>query len=170
MGERTSGLNGSSRASIEELGSEIASVREELDTLLGELDRRRHEALDMPLQLRRHARGVSVAAASVVAVVTAGVWMAASRRRRRRRWPDRWQDQAEALRHAFSRMTAHPERVAVESNPSLVRKLLAAAATAAVASLVKKVLERGISQAMDAAPAPPPVARRQPTYVAEEAI
>jgi hypothetical protein len=67
-------------------------------------------------------------------------------------------------------MTAHPERVAVESNPSLVRKLLAAAATAAVASLVKKVLERGISQAMDAAPTPPPVARRQPTYVAEEAI
>jgi hypothetical protein len=48
MGERTSGLNGSSRASIEELGSEIASVREELDTLLGELDRRRHEALDTP--------------------------------------------------------------------------------------------------------------------------
>ena len=168
MGERTSSLNGSSRASIDELGSEIAGVREELDTLLGELDRRRHEVLDVPLQLRRHALGASVTVAGIAALATAGVWRIMARRRRRRFWPDRWQDHAEALSHAVSRMRAHPERVAIEPSPSLTRKLVGAAATAAVASLVKKLLERGIEQAIDTPPARRVV--REPTYVAEEAM
>jgi hypothetical protein len=166
MGERTSGLNGASRATIDDLGGDVAGVREELDTLLGELDRRRHEALDVPLQLRRHARAASVAALAIAALAAAGVWRAMARRRRRRYWPDRWQDQAEALRHALARITAHPERVAVEPSPSLTRKLIGAAATAAVASLVKKLLERGIEQAIDT---PPRQAVRQP-YVTEEAV
>jgi hypothetical protein len=167
MGERTSGLNGSSRASIDELGSEIAGVREELDTLLGELDRRRHEALDMPLQLRRHATAATVGAVAIAGVVGLGVWRVMARRRRRRYWPDRWQDHAEALRDALSRMRAHPERVAVEPSPSLPRKLIGAAATAAVASLVKKLLERGIEQAIHT---PPQRAVRTPTYAAEEKV
>jgi hypothetical protein len=57
MGERTPGLetnsDASPRAVVEELGSEVAGVREELDTLLAELDRRRHEVFDVRLQLRR---------------------------------------------------------------------------------------------------------------------
>ena len=38
-----------------ELGEEIVAVRQDLDMLLAEADRRRHEVMDVRLQLRRHA-------------------------------------------------------------------------------------------------------------------
>jgi hypothetical protein len=37
-----------------ELGEEIVAVREDLDVLLAEADRRRHEVMDGRLQLQRH--------------------------------------------------------------------------------------------------------------------
>jgi hypothetical protein len=78
MDERTPGLethsDASPRAVVEELGSEVAGVREELDTLLGELDRRRHDALDVRLQLRRHAVGAGLTAFALLATATGSVW------------------------------------------------------------------------------------------------
>jgi hypothetical protein len=50
------------RETAQELGGEIAAVRSELDVLVAELDRRRHEALDLGLQVRRHAPGIAVTA------------------------------------------------------------------------------------------------------------
>jgi hypothetical protein len=47
-------------------------------------------------------------------------------------------------------MTEHPERVA--SEPTIPGKILTAAANAAVAALVKKLLERGITRLADARP------------------
>jgi hypothetical protein len=147
MGERTPGLETNSAASpravVEELGSEVAGVREELDTLLAELDRRRHEALDVRLQLRRHAVGAGLTAFALLATATGSVWLTLWRRQRR----DRLGAKASRLRSAIARMTAHPERVAAE--PTVGRTIAMAAANAAVAGLVKKLLERKLERLLD---------------------
>jgi hypothetical protein len=134
MGERTPGLeinsdartdHASPRAAVEELGSEIAGVREELDTLLSELDRRRHEALDVPLHLRRHAVGAGLTAFALVATAAGSVWLTHWRGRRRARLKAK----AGRFYHALSRMTEPPERVATES--TIPAKIVTAAASAA---------------------------------------
>jgi len=132
------------RAAVQELGSEVAEVREDLDALLGELDRRRHEALDLPLQLRRHAFGASLTTVALVAAAAGSVWLAMWRRQRRQRLGAR----ARRLREALYRMTESPERVATE--PSVAVKIAVAAANAAVAMLVKRGLERGVRHLMEA--------------------
>jgi hypothetical protein len=152
MGERTPGLdtgsnsapNPAPRAAAEALGGEIAVVREELDTLLGELDRRRHEALDVPLQVRRHALGASLTLLALVITAAGSVWLTVWHRRRTERLGAR----AGRLRQAISRMTEHPERVAAE--PTTTGKIALAAANAAVATLVKKLLEVAVQRLMDA--------------------
>jgi hypothetical protein len=50
--------------------------------------------------------------------------------------------------HALSRMTEHPERVAAE--PTILAKIVTTAASAAVAALAKKLLERAVVRVMDA--------------------
>jgi hypothetical protein len=148
MGERTTGLGTNSHARprtvVEELGSEVAGVREELDTLVAELDRRRHEMFDVRLQLRRHAVGAGLTAFALVATAAGGVWLTHLRRRRRARLTAK----AGRFYHALSRMTEHPERVATES--TIPTKIATAAASAAVAALVKKLLERAAVKVLDA--------------------
>ena len=133
------GAPGVTRDTVHELGSEVAHVRDELDVLLGELDRRRYEVLDVPLQLRRHAlgAGLTVLAFTLAAAGSGGltIW------RRQRR--ERIRARTGRLSQAIARMTEHPERVAAE--PTIAAKIVTAAASAAVAALVKKLLERGIT-------------------------
>ena len=143
------------RVTAEELGGEIVVVRGELDTLLGELDRRRHDALDLPLQLRRHARGASLSVLALVITAAASVWLRGRRRQRR----ERLGAQAGRLRLALGRMTEHPERVAAE--PTVVEKIFTAAASAAMAALVKKVLEGALERIMQATAEPPAVPPRR---------
>jgi hypothetical protein len=147
------------RAMTEALGSEIAVVRGELDGLFAELDRRRHEALDVRHQLSHHALGAGLTLLALVATAAAGVWLGIWRHRRRSRVLAR----VGRLQHAFARMTEHPERVAAE--PTIAGKIATAAANAAVATLVKKLLERGVQSVLDQRPsadaaAPRPVAGR----------
>ena len=77
---------------VRALGDEIDEVRERLDALVGELDRRRHAVLDWRRQLRRHALGLSMGALGLVALAGAGAalravgFSAATRMRRRFRW------------------------------------------------------------------------------------
>jgi hypothetical protein len=73
---------------VHALGREITEVRERLDTLVDELDRRRHAALDWRGQLRRHALGLAMTALGLAALVSAGLALragafSASRTRRR---------------------------------------------------------------------------------------
>jgi hypothetical protein len=131
------------RATVETLGNEIAVVRAELDSLLAELDRRRHEALNLRLQLRRHALGATVTGLAFVGTAAGFVWLSAWRRRRQ----DRLSARAGRLRQALSRMIEHPERAAAE--PTIVGKIAAAAASAGVAALIKKLLERGVERLLD---------------------
>ena len=125
------------------LGGEIALVRYELDELLAELDRRRHELFDVRAQLRRHALGATLTGIAFLGTVSVGVWLGVLRQRRRSRLTAR----AGRLRHALARMTEHPERVAAE--PTIPGKIVAAAASAAAAALVKKLLERGVQRVLE---------------------
>ena len=156
MGEGTSGVEMSTekradeptpRAITERLSTEIGVVRAELDGLVAELDRRRHDALDVRLQLRRHSLGATLTMLALMTTAAGGIWLGAWRHRRRARLTG----QAGQLRQAISRMTEHPERVAAE--PTMAGKVVTAAASAAVASLVKKLLERGVQRLLDQQPA-----------------
>src|SRR5262249_61643726 len=113
MGEGTSRVGHDTpnpRATARELGVEIAAVRYELDELLAELDRRRHELFDVRLQLRRHALGATLTTLAFVATAAAGVGLSVWRQRRR----ERLTAQAGRLRYAIARMREHPERVPAE--------------------------------------------------------
>jgi hypothetical protein len=127
------------RDTVHELGNEVAHARDELDVLLGEFDRRRHEVLDVPLQLRRHALGAGLTVLAFTLAAAGSVGLTIWRRRR----GERVRARAGRLSQAIARMTEHPERVAAE--PTIPAKILTAAASAAVAALVKKLLERGVT-------------------------
>ena len=142
------------RDTVHELGNEVAHVRDDLDVLLGELDRRRHEVLDVPLQLRRHALGVGLTVLAFTLAAAGSVGLTMWRRRRRRRLRAR----AGRLSQAIARMTEHPERVATE--PTIRAKIVTAAVSAVAAALVKKLLERGVTALANGqpdCPATPPV-------------
>jgi hypothetical protein len=133
------GAPGVTRDTVHELGSEVAHVRDELDVLLGEFDRRRHEVLDVPLQPRGHALGAGLTVLAFALVAAGSVRLTTWRRQRRKRIRAR----TGRLSQAIARMTEHPERVAAE--PTIPAKIVTAAASAAVAALVKKRLERGVT-------------------------
>lgn len=156
MGEGTGRLNGSHasengrerenaepREAAQALGGEIATVRSELDVLVAELDRRRHNALNLELQVRQHALGLALTAVAFVGAATGVVWFGLWRTRQRRR-PTA---QGSRLREAVSRMVAHPERVATD--PSMMSKIMTAAVNAALASVIKKTLERVVNQMLE---------------------
>ena len=136
---------GNSEASLQEstrqLDGEIASLREELAGLVAELDRRRHELLDVKLQARRHALGMALTSVALLATASGFVWLGTWHSRRRRTTLSR----VGRLREAISRMIDRPERVAAE--PGVPARILTAAANAAVATAIKKMLERGFQRA-----------------------
>jgi len=118
---------------------EIAALRGDLGDLVGELDRRRHEALDVRLQIRRHPLlaasvvGVlALAAGGLVAVVVAG-------RRRRSRPVER----ARALRRALGRMARHPEEF--HRKPGVAERLAVSALTVAATTLARRVIEQRVA-------------------------
>jgi len=146
MGERATGLDGTSvrsgtatdaaspRDQARRLEGEISRLREELSELVAELDRRRHELLDVKLQLRRHALEATLTVVTLVGSAAGLVWLRIWRARRRRTILSR----AHRLGEAAARMIDRPERVAVE--PTIPEKIAAAAATAAVATVIRKGL------------------------------
>ena len=64
---------------------DIDRLRGRLDGMVGELDRRRHEALDVRLQLRRHATAVATVGVVAAVIVVGGfvAWRNARRRQDR---------------------------------------------------------------------------------------
>lgn len=186
MGERTTGLgertraldasvtatNGaggdadSPRETVRLLEGQITALREELGELVAELDRRRHEALDVKLQVRRHARGITLTSVALVGAAAGFVWLNVWLSRRRQRFGAR----VGRFQHAVSRMIERPERVAAE--PTVTMRIIAAAANAAAATLIKKVLERVVQRTMErrrlaasdmSSPARPPARPKSPT-------
>ena len=145
MGERTGSLDLRSKDehraelaapgdAVRQLGAEIAALREELSGLVAELDRRRHDMLDLKLQARRHALGVTATVASLIGAAAGVVWVGIWRSRRRQTLLSR----ARRLGEAVGRMADQPDRVAAEQ--PVLGKIVTAAATAAVATMIKRIL------------------------------
>ena len=73
----------SPRETVRQLDGEITRLREELSGLVAELDRRRHEALDIKLQVKRHWPETILTAAALLTAGAGLVWLAGWRSRRR---------------------------------------------------------------------------------------
>jgi hypothetical protein len=125
------------RETARQLDSEIAALREELSALVAELDRRRHEALDVRLQVKRHGLELALTGAALIAAASGFVWLKSRRSRRRAGW----RGQLERLRDAVT-----PSRKAADraQGPRAVTSILTAAANAGVAAVIKKGLERAL--------------------------
>jgi hypothetical protein len=134
MGEGTAGVS-KREAEIER---EIEDVRKRLDKSLAELDRRRHELMDVKLQVSKHPQAVIIAGGAVVLLVGA-VWLAA---RNSRREPEPVQ-KARRFRWAAARAVEHPERVARE--PPLWEKIAATVGTTVAVTLTKRLLDRALA-------------------------
>ena len=120
MGEgttRVANTNGSA-ARVRELGHETETTLQELDELVSELDRRRHQAFDWRLQVRRHARALALLGVGVVVVVGVGVSVARSRRQHTlaARLAE-LADRGERLRQALGRIIDDPDRLAPKEKP-----------------------------------------------------
>jgi hypothetical protein len=135
MGE---GADRVSAPAPEAVAGDIDRLRGELGRLVSELDRRRHEALDVRLQVRRHPL-VAVAVAAAAAAVLGGVIALAVRRRRRRHDPVR---RAREVRGALGRLLDHPDRVAAET--TLTDKILGAAGVVAAGALARRLVDRAL--------------------------
>ena len=122
----------------EAVASDIDRLRGELGRLVSELDRRRHEALDVREQMRRHPL-VTVAVAAAAAAVLGGLVAFALRQRRRRHDPVH---RAREVRGALARLLDHPDRVAAET--TLTDKILGAAGVVAAGALARRVVDRAL--------------------------
>ena len=141
MGERTNGVSpadGQAGASGR-IDREISTLRQELGDLVGELDRRRREAFDLRLQLRRHPVVASVAGLALAALLGGAVAALLYDARRKRRAGYK----ARQLKVAVRRMVRHPERVG-RGGPPPSEKIVAAVVTTAATLLVKRALERAV--------------------------
>jgi hypothetical protein len=128
MGEGSSRMNGSGdEPEPAEIEDQIVDIRAELDDLVVELDRRRHDAFDWRRQLVRHRRKIAIAAGVVALAVVGGV---ALRRRHRHGTVER----ARGLLHALDLLSRDPDALDRALRPhrpdALARSLLAAAGAA----------------------------------------
>ena len=87
-------MNAGGEGNVGRVSGEIESLRGELGALIGELDRRRHEAFDLGLQVRRHPVAVAVAAATLALAVGGLIALVVAGRRRRQRPAQKVKDTA----------------------------------------------------------------------------
>jgi prefoldin subunit 5 len=124
-----------------EIEREIESVRMRLDRSLAELDRRRHQLMDVKLQVRKHPQAVMIAGGVVVLLVGVG-WLAARSAHKAAEDPRR---RAKRLKKATRRAMEHPERVA--QNPPLWQKIAASVGTTIAVAVTKRLLDRALQDA-----------------------
>jgi hypothetical protein len=141
MGEGADRVSATGEETVGRVSGEIDSLRGELGALVGELDRRRHEAFDLGLQARRHPVVAAIAAATLALAIGGLIALAVGTRRRRRRPSVR----ARETRRALARLLDHPDRVAAE--PTVAHKAVAAAAAAAAATLARRLIQRQVAPA-----------------------
>jgi hypothetical protein len=134
--------NGSPRAAdVGRVAGEIDVLRHELGGLVSELDRRRQEALDVRLQVRRHPILVA-SVVTVAALLVGGAIALVVREARERRKPTR---RARDVKDAFSRLLEHPREVA--SQPSVGNKIATAVGVLVATTVAKRLLERSVPPA-----------------------
>jgi hypothetical protein len=138
MGSTTVELTGSDeREEPEELEREVEDIRENIDDIVTELDRRKDELFDWKLQAQKHKVLLLAVAASCLVGFSLTVGLGVARRRRRNRFFAR----AGRLRDALARMIEHPELVA-QPQPGVGKRALTAAVGAAVGALAKALVRQ----------------------------
>ncbi|HXU03807.1 MAG TPA: hypothetical protein VN903_22735 [Polyangia bacterium] len=130
----------SAHAEVEQLEHDVDLIRTNLGELVGELNQRRHDALDLRLQFQRHAGRVILVGAALIAMVAGGIMLAIARSRHRRSLRGRATRLGQALRRAL----AHPEHLA-ERRPSVARKIAAAGGGAMASAFGKRLASRLVS-------------------------
>jgi hypothetical protein len=125
-------------AKIEE---KVEQLRDHLGGIAGELDRRRHEAFDLKLQLRRHGTAIGLTAVAMLAVVGGSIAVGAWTHARRQRLMSK----AHRLRAALARAIAHPDDVA-RTSPSVGKKALSAILSATAAVLARTAAQRLVAR------------------------
>jgi hypothetical protein len=118
--------------SARELDAEVAQLRDELTELIAELDRRRHELLDVKGQVRRHPWSVGLTG---LAMSAAAIGAIALHRRR---------GQGRGLSAVRARHRAPRSEPALRE-PTLLQRMLGAAGSTAAVYLVRAGLTRVIS-------------------------
>jgi len=134
---------------VGELGGEITEVRHRLDSLVVELDRRRHNATDWKRHLRRHAGSLAIGAVAVAAALATPLAIARTRARRRRILgvrPAVVRQRAHRLAHTLIRATRPPDRreapAVLGVGGSTVVGLLVMIAQVVATTLVRNALDR----------------------------
>jgi hypothetical protein len=126
---------------VRELGEEITHVRDRLDALVVELDRRRHQVTDLKRHLRRHAGSLAAGVLVVAALAGAAtVVLARTRRARRGRLALRGAElrgKARRLGHAIGRIADDPDRLAPPRQPVIGASTLIAIGLTAAPMLAK---------------------------------
>jgi hypothetical protein len=115
----------------DELEREVAGLRSRLGALIGELSRRRHDAFDVRLQVRRHPVSTVLGTALVLGIVGVGIAALVSHRRRARSVRAR----AVHLRRALGRLAAPAARHA----PGVGGKLVMAGGAAMASTLGRRL-------------------------------
>jgi hypothetical protein len=138
MGATTVELTGSEKPEEpQELEREVEDIRENIDDIVTELDRRGQELLDWRLQLRKHKVLLLAVTAGCLAGLSLTLALGMAKRRRR----NRFLAKAGRLREALARMIAHPERVA-QPQPGIGKRALSAAVGAGVSALAKTIVNQ----------------------------
>jgi hypothetical protein len=141
MGEATNGVSApNEQVSAEELEQRVALIRAHMTDVVSELDYRRHELLDVRVQLKKHGGLLAAVGGGVLLLVGATVGVSLWRARKRRAELERgW-----------------PRPRVVREHETVVHKLISAAAGALATVAVKAVATRLLRPALPAGEAPPP--------------
>jgi hypothetical protein len=129
------------------LGAEIAEIRDELGGLVAELDRRRHDLLDVRLQLRRHGPAVAAVVISFIGAAAGVVWLGVWRARKRQTLMSR----AARVGRAVKGMIDSPERAAAIAPHPMVGRILTTAATTVAGTAVHWALTRTLEALRESA-------------------
>jgi hypothetical protein len=134
MGEGTTRVE---EADPDDLKREAEEIRADLTGIAGELDRRRHEALDWQHQVERHKTALVLTAAGLGLLVGGAVAVAVRQKRQR----NRPLAKAQRLGRALSRMIEEPDRVAPEE-PSVTGRVLRAVVSGAAGLAARQLAAR----------------------------
>lgn len=123
------------------LQKEVVEARNDLDRLVGELDRRRHAFFDIRGHIRRNPVPFLLGGLAVLTAVGGTVALIVTRRRRNNAWPQRVQ----RLRRAIAEAVRHPDRS--RDQTSATKKIGTAGGTAIASALAKAATQRLLHKA-----------------------
>ena len=134
MGERTNRID--HEPSVDAAGERVEKSRVRLDTLVSELDQRRHVVSHAKRMLSEHPTLALVAGVAAVGAIGGAIALIVQHHQER----ELLTAHAGRLRSAMGRMIEHPERVA-PAGSTIPGKLIAAAGSAVTTILVKRLFE-----------------------------